>query len=182
MKKLLVTLAAVLVSVSSFGQGQIVFNNRNLTAPDGSLYNAPITGDTVGGTAQLMLSSGGSLTPLLPINTFRAAPNNQFLTGPVTVDVTGQPPGTKNLTFVVQAWKGAASYEAAKTTAGASLGQSAPFTVAGALGGLDPAGGPPFIAPDVSGLQGFAIAPVPEPSTIALGILGAAALFIRRRK
>jgi len=31
-------------------------------------------------------------------------------------------------------------------------------------------------------IQGFTLVPVPEPSTIALGLLGAAALFLRRRK
>jgi hypothetical protein len=32
------------------------------------------------------------------------------------------------------------------------------------------------------GLESFAVVPVPEPSTIALGLLGAAFLLLRRRK
>jgi hypothetical protein len=180
MKKLLVTLAAVLISASAFAQGTIVFNNRNLTAPAGGTYNAPITGNTVGATAQLFLVTGAAgsetYTPLTPVNTFRAAPNNAFLTGPVQVEVPGQPPGTTGVRFVVRAWQGA-SYDTAT-----ERGQSAIITVTQPLGGT-PTGAPPITPPDLGGAQGLQSFPVvPEPSTIALGLLGAAALLYRRRK
>jgi hypothetical protein len=183
MKKLLVTLAAVLVSVSSFAQGTLTFNNRNLTGPNNTTYNAPINGvnNPANTTAQLFLvGAGGALTALTPINTFRAAPNSQFLTGPVTVTVPGQPAGTTGLNFVVRAWEGA-SYDTATVK-----GQSAQFTV-GALGGTT-AAGQIFLPPDlggpggVGGLPAIGFTLVPEPSTIALGLLGAAALLYRRRK
>jgi hypothetical protein len=187
MKKLLVTLAAVLVSVSSFAQatsGTITFNNRGLSpaTAGGTPYNAPINNvtDPASARAQLYLVTGtaGSevYTPLTPLQTFRASPNQAFFVGPVSVSVDGQAPGTSGLRFVVRAWQGAANYDAAVIK-----GQSDPITVAAGLGGTGPGG--VFLPPDLggpNGLQSFSL--VPEPSTIALGVLGAAALLYRRRK
>jgi hypothetical protein len=179
MKKLLVTLAAVLVSASAFAQGTVTFNNRNLTGAGGVLYHAPITGDTIGASAQLFLVAGGVETPLTPTQTFRPAPNNAFFVGPVTVAIPGVAAGVSGTQVRVKAWQGA-SYDAS-----AVRGQSELITL-GQLGG-DPGGGnPPITPPDLGGLNGqnglqsFAV--VPEPSTIALGVLGAAALLLRRRK
>jgi hypothetical protein len=180
MKKLLVTLAAVLISASAFAQGTVVFNNRNLTGAGGTLYHAPITGNTVGATAQLFLvGTGGALTPLTPTQTFRPAPNNAFFVGPVTVEVPNVAAGTSGTIVRVRAWQGA-SWDAAT-----ERGESTDITL-GPLGGTPPGGLPPVTPPDLGGLNGanglqsFAI--VPEPSTIALGVLGAAALLLRRRK
>jgi len=177
MKKLLVTLAAVLLSVSTFAQnlGQIVVKNNGINDAAGNSYNAPITGDTTGGQAQLFLvGAGGTLTALTPPTTFRTGAAAQYLSA-VTVDVPGTTPGG-SATFVLKAWVGGSSFDAATT----SKGQSGPFTVSN-LGGT-PASGPPITPPALNGLQTFALVPVPEPSTIALGVLGAAALLIRRRK
>jgi hypothetical protein len=58
-------------------------------------------------------------------------------------------------------------------------GESAPLTIA-ALGGINPETGAIVPTPDLAGLQSFTL--VPEPSTIALGVLGAIAFFFRRRK
>jgi hypothetical protein len=182
MKKLLVTLAALLVSVSALAQGTITFHNRALTDPvSGAAYDAPISGDTVGANAQLFLvGAGGALTPLTPVQTFRPAPNNRFFVAPVVVTVPGSPAGTTGVQVRVRAWQGA-SYDTATVK-----GESGIITV-GALGGI-PASGPPITPPDLGGAAagqglpatGFAV--IPEPSTMALGLLGAAALLFRRRK
>jgi len=177
MKKLLIALAAVLVTVASYGQGQVVFGNL------GGGVNAPVMyGDTGHGpgpdfSAQLFLSANGTLTPLTPATTFRPAG-----TGPQaiadrywvtqTVDVPGVTPGN-NATFVVQAWKTATGLDAAKA-ANADYGVSTPVTIAVGGGTLPPA--------NLTGLAGFTVIPIPEPSIIALGALGAAALMLRRRK
>jgi hypothetical protein len=131
-----------------------------------------------GASAQLFLvsGSGASLvyTPLLPFQTFRPPPDQQFFAGPVTVTVPGQAPGTTGLQFVVRAWNGV-SYQDAFLR-----GQSAAFTV-GPLGGTT-SDGQIFLPPDlggpggVGGLRGFF---VPEPSTIAIVLLGAVALLRR---
>jgi hypothetical protein len=174
MKKLLIALAAALVTVASYGQGQVVFGNL------GGGINAPVMlGDTGHGpgpdyTAQLFLQSGNSFTPLTPPSTFRPAgagaqaiADRYWVTQ--TVDVPGIQPGG-NATFVVRAWRTAlGSFDAAV----AESGQSAPITIAVGGGTLPPA--------NLTGLAGFTVA-VPEPSVIALGVLGASALFLRRRK
>jgi len=78
---------------------------------------------------------------------------------------------------------------------GGVIQYSKTFT-SGPLGGAPAGGGLPVTPPNLTGLAvdagGFiltgagaqlgVVAAVPEPSTIALGVLGAAALLIRRRK
>ena len=179
MKKLLVTLAAVLVSVSTFAQGQIIFNNRT---PSG---DAPVSrpnglGAGAGITAQLYLvGAGGALTPLTPTTTFRttSAAAAFFVTDINPFAVQGVLPG-QSATFRMVAWETTAgSYENAVAT-GALNGASNDVLV-NQLGGT-PQGGAPIPPPALNGLQAFTL--IPEPSTMALGVLGAAALLFRRRK
>jgi hypothetical protein len=179
MKKLLVTLAAVLVSVSTFAQGQIIFNNRTpsgdapVSRPDG-------TGAGAGITAQLYLvGAGGALTPLTPTTTFRttSAAAAFFVTDINPFTVQGVLPG-QSATFRFVAWEtSAGSYENAVAT-GALNGRSSTDVTITQLGGT-PAGGAPIPPPALNGLTAFQL--IPEPSTMALGVLGAAALLFRRR-
>jgi hypothetical protein len=179
MKKLLVTLAAVLVSVSTFGQGTILFNNRVTGQVDAPVRRADQTGAGAGVNAQLFLVSGGTpvtYTALSPATTFRSTSATAafYVTQPATpVTVPGVAAGSQ-ATIVLRAWEGAvgSSYDTA-----AVKGQSLPITIT--LGGVPPVGAP---IPDavLTGMQGFEM--VPEPSTMALGLLGAAALLYRRRK
>jgi len=60
---------------------------------------------------------------------------------------------------------------------GVARGESRPFTVADQLGN-----GGLVLSPTLAGLQSFQLYIVPEPSTIALGILGAGCLFLLRRR
>jgi len=175
MKKLLVTLAAVLVSVSSFAQGTVIFNNRT-QAGDAPIKRPDGTGAGAGISAQLYLQTApGVFTALTPATTFRtASAAAAFFVNEINpFTVQGVLPG-QSATFKVVAWEtSAGSYEAAVLK-----GESNPFTIA-QLGGT-PAGGAPIPTPSLNGLQGFTM--IPEPSTIALGVLGAAALLYRRRK
>jgi hypothetical protein len=178
MKKLLVTLAAVLVSASTFAQGTIFFNNRTSTG------DVPVYADatrTLGagslGTvnAQLFLqpAGGGALVPLTPATTFRNnSPAASFFVNPLDVTVPGFAPGT-SATVIFRAWQGA-DYASATVR-----GESLPLVIS-ALGGVNPQTGAIVPTPDLAGLVSFNL--VPEPSTIALGVLGAAALLYRRRK
>ena len=183
MKKLLVTLAAVLVSVSTFAQGTIVFNTRIVGQVDAPVWAPGGTGTTGAGSlgtvnAQLFLvGAGGALTALTPATTFftGATAANRYVQIPTSnVTVPGVAAGSP-ATVILRAWQGA-SYDAAVGGAGA-YGQSNPITIT--LGGQPPTGAP--LQPAVlSGLQAFTL--VPEPSTLAFGLLGAAALLYRRRK
>jgi len=180
MKKLLIALAAVVVAtVASYGQGavgQVQFANKGtgLDAPVTIAGSNPTVGLGTSYNAQLFLAdaSGNATTALTPITTFRApgtgaaAIADRYII-PVTVDVPGHAPG-ETLSFIMRAFNGA-TYDAAQ-----NKGQSAPFSVT-IGGGLNPP------AP-LSTLQGFTVTAVPEPSIIALGVLGAAALALRRRK
>ena len=184
MKKLLVTLTAVLVSVSSFGQGSVFFNNRTSTG-DAPVSRPDGTGAGAGVTAQLFLVSGtaGSetFTPLTPATTFRdTSAAARFFVNAVDVIVPTIPAGSP-ATFRVRAYETAAgTWDAANAPGSAFLrGESGDVTVA-QLGGITPTGGI-VPTPDLAGLTAFTLV-VPEPSTIALGILGAAALLYRRRK
>jgi len=179
MKKLLVTLTAVLVSVSTFGQGTILFNNRIVGSVDAPVYQPDgTTGAGPGAVGQLFLVSGGNFTALTPATTFRDGSANpvaaRYVVQPATaVTVPGVAAGAQ-AQIVLRAWMGAvgSSYDAATIK-----GQSAPITIT--LGG-QPAVGAPIPDAFLTGLQGFNM--VPEPSTMALGLLGAAALLYRRRK
>jgi hypothetical protein len=179
MKKLLIALAAVLVTASSYGQGTIFFSTKVGTSVDAPVTLPDGTGPGPDYTAQLFLvGAGGSLTPLTPATTFRDGSKNptaaKYVTIPAeqVVTVPGVGPAG-SATVELAAWKTSlGSFDAAK--AAQQLGISAPLTVNNLGGGALP-------PPNLVGLQGFVI-PVPEPSTIALGILGASALLLRRRK
>jgi len=178
MKKLLVTLTAVLVSVSTFAQGTIFFNNRTsagdvrIFAPDGT--SGAGTLGTVNAQLFLVPAGGGTEVALTPATTFRSGAAASFFVNPVDVTVPGVAAGTP-ATVIVRAWLGA-DYATALTS-----GQSAPLTISG-LGGVNPQTGAIVPTPDLAGLQSFTLVTIPEPSTIALGVLGAAALLYRRRK
>jgi hypothetical protein len=176
MKKLLVTLVAVLASATAFGQGTINFNN--LVSAAG--INAPVfkpdgttgAGAGAGANAQLFLLAGGVYTALTPATTFRtspAGPAQGYVVAPATAVTVPGVAGGAQATVVLRAWEGAGTYDAA-----AIRGESSPITIT--LGG---AGAPPSLPANLVGLTSFSM--VPEPSTLALGLLGAAALLYRRR-
>jgi len=186
MKKLIIALAAVLVTVASYGQGQVNFANR--LGAGGSILSVPVflagTQDGPGPdySAQLFLvGTGGALTPLTPVSTFNkagagaAAIASQFW-APQTITIPGHFAG-ENLNFQVQAWKTAeGTYQTAT-----SKGQSDPF--AALLGGASADPNVPPSTPSVlANLKSFTVSTVHEPSIIALGVLGASALLLRRRK
>jgi hypothetical protein len=178
MKKILVVIFTALVSISSFAQGTVIFNNRTqagdrpITLPGGDG-----AGILPGATAQLVLVTGmvGSevYTPLTPTTPFRTGNAAAFFTEISSFVVTGVQPG-ESAKFVVRAWAGGSTWETALWR-----GESAIFT-AGPLGGTPPGGGLPVTAPTLDNLQSFWV--VPEPSTIALGVLGATAFLFRRKR
>lgn len=87
---------------------------------------------------------------------------------------------------MLAAWysgSGITSYATAASTPGIPYGASEIGILSG-LGGLN-SGGPPSTAPDLAGLgiTSFSlVTTVPEPSTIALGVIGASAFLMRLRR
>lgn len=182
MKKLLIALAAVVISVASYAQGTINFNNRfgagGVDAPVTLGAGGPGPGPSY--SAGLYLGAGGS-GGLIPgsITTFRDGAANaalaKYITSISSLAVPGTTAGQQNVTVQMRAWlTSAGSYEAAAATA---RGSSGDLVIAELGGGPNPAA----VNNLPASFTGFVI-PVPEPSTIALGVLGAAALLFRRRK
>jgi hypothetical protein len=177
MKKLIITLAALTVTVAAYGQGAVTFNNRvtgvvdaRVMLPDGKGAGAGFTAQLIGGPAGTAVDK---LVALTPSTTFRenAAGTAQGYVNAVDVTVPGVAAGSQ-ATLVMRAYNGS------DYASSALKGQSAAITIALGGGTLPPA--------NLAGLQGFSISGsavvIPEPSTIALGVLGAALLLIRRRK
>ena len=94
--------------------------------------------------------------------------------GSGSISVPGQP-GGNSIVVQLRAWKGGAG----STFAGAAVsGTSQLITIA-----LGNAGSPPSLPTAITTMGNFNLtATIPEPATIALGLMGAGALFIRRRK
>jgi len=185
MKKLLLVCVVSLVGVSSVSaQGTVNFVNRITGTLDAPVYLNGVGGTLLSGAtfvAQLYYSATdpgptGSLTAILDAAAvFRTGAGAGYWNA--GTDATRQLPGILPNTQVwlqVRAWDSTfgATYDLAKA-AGGAWGDSKVFSETAG-------GGTPPVAPaNLTGLTAFTL--VPEPSTIALGILGAVALLLRRR-
>lgn len=174
--------------VLTYGQGQISFATFN------TAVNAPITNGLTGALAtgsgyyaQLFYGPAGAVESALVSLT--NAPATLSAAGYVT---TGSGGGTRytqdavvapgSALFQVRAWTAALGNN--WTTALANWQSGANPTAVLGKSNIIPvtttvAPTPPAL---LAGLQGFSLQPVPEPSVIALGALGLAAILYRRRK
>ncbi len=174
MKKILIVVASVLVSVGTFGQGTINFSNvgPGLNAPISKADGTKLSGDKY--KAELLVGSSASSLTAVATSAFSstASAAGLFLGGSVTL--AGQAGGTSPF-IQVRAWDTTtgATYAAATTK-----GASTVFVLGAKLG--DPSANPPTTPPALLGMTSFSL--VPEPSVIALALLGGAALLMRRRK
>jgi hypothetical protein len=189
MKKLLVTTASLVLAVSAFAQGTLNFANNVPTATPP--INAPVFDErgSAAGTAA-RLSGSGFMVQLYAraagtSSAFEAAGAAvAFLSGtgagywiPATRTANNVAPGSQ-AEVVLRAWRvsDGATWESAQA-AGRGFGQSVAITVGTGGGGT-----PPALPVNLTGLTSFSL--VPEPSTIALGIIGGLGtlMLIRRRK
>jgi hypothetical protein len=122
-----------------------------------------------------MVTNSASTVPLF-VGTFNGG-------NPYTIT-----PSTPNaqIAFAFAAWSistGALTYDAAKLATTGYTGESA-VAQGYTLGGFrsPPSLPGPTFGAGAGQVNGLLLTPVPEPSTLALGLLGAAALLMRRRK
>jgi|GEM_PF-5729665 len=177
----LLGLACALAFVSSLQAQQLsVDSSGAFGTSKGQIFQ--VGGTTPLGAAGFSAAVYGSLSSTDP-TTFTIIPGTTITTftqgyifGGPTITVPGAVGGS-TLNYQVRAWQNSsgASWETA-TVRGNSAGI---VTVSLSNPNATPT---PTLAPDLSGFTSFALAAVPEPTTIALGILGAGALLLRRRK
>lgn len=177
MKKLIAVAACVGVTSMALGQG--LFNLG--TKMSGAGINAKVT--HIDGTTPIDGANGwvgqayvgadaSSLAPVGSPVAFRTGRAEGYLPS-MAIDA-GVPGGT-TVWVAIAAWNqnDGATYEDAMNALGA-VGMSAPIQVT-----VLEVPNPP---PNLVGLEGWVVAPIPEPSTLALGLLGIGALMLRRRK
>jgi len=182
MRKLLIVTACLASAVGALAQGTVTFNSTGA-----QIFYAP---GINGGVAVPTTASGGNFTvglyygvagttdptTLTLLKTAGISPlAGRFLGG--TATTPSSTAAGAAAVFEVRAWSGSAlTYELAKADPSAYVGVSGLFN--NATGG----GGSPPGAPQSLTFANVLVSPVPEPSTIALGLLGLGALLIRRRK
>jgi hypothetical protein len=187
MKQILAILG-VSIAATTFAcaQGTIAFQSLGSSSAGPTTVNAPVfntDGLTLlsGAGFSVQLYAGpddGSLAPIGSPIGFLSGPFAGYFDGSDNLPVTGFAQGATPR-LQVRAWDNqggsVTSYESAMIR-----GASAAFT-SPALGD-DTAPYDPSTIPVPQGLTSFSLALVPEPSVVALGILGAAAVIFRRRK
>lgn len=190
MKKLLVTLSAVAFAVGAFAQGTIsfttfstangvnakVFNDDKVTPLAGSSFYAQLY------AAQGAGASASSLQAGTPTTTFRTGSAAGYV-NLTTVSFNNIAKDFAGFTVQMFVWDNSSglynTWEQAKVAYEAKqikAGWSSLLSFNSKIGGDQTS--PPYL----TGLQSFNIAMIPEPSSMALAGLGAAALLIFRRR
>jgi hypothetical protein len=201
MKKLILSIALGGLTASGFAQGTVAF--QNVSNAGGGLVYSNTTATTVGATtfrygaislelfygpvgstlAQLLAGGSGFGDVIFNTTITTSLPGEFFDATAVTTTGaagTGTADPTLNVELAIAGWTGgAASYQAA-------LGTAPLIGITGAWGNATGgAGAPPATQ---AGLKewlvgnSLVLAPTPEPTTLALGGLGAAALLMFRRR
>ncbi len=183
MKKLLTIAACMALAASAFSQGTITFANTSGTVIQTNNFVNP---------AGLMTAAQGALYtyelqvgPNLSVNNGDAGWNTIATTA--GSGIAGRfGAGTKTNTFVGPGGTFAVHVRAFLTAGGSFANASwrGESGYANVTGG-NPTTTPPGVAAAIfggSGLTGFQVSPVPEPSSIALGLLGLGAIALFRRR
>jgi hypothetical protein len=173
MKTLLVLAATGLAAFTTLAQGQFNFGNRvTVVGIDARMFYLDCV-TPLSGAAYLAQTYAGtepdSLAPVGSPVTFRTGAAAGYISSHI---VTTPYPGGTPVWVDMRVWEAAGgdTYEAA-IAAGKFFGKSNPIRLTVAE--------PPMVPPDMVGLQSFCV--IPEASPLALSLLGAAALLLRRR-
>jgi len=192
MKKTLITAAALIAAVNIYAQGTVTFANASASAVSNSLTLARISAGTAFRVALYYLpDSAAAPTTAEFDNALVLMPDVGFAAPGVYAGGTRSAPtsGGGAGWFQIRAWEvafGATYADAVRN----SQPQGGRLALVGTSNILKVNLGNPTITPPSpagtligAGIQGFYLVPVPEPSTIGLGLLGIGALLaLRRRK
>jgi hypothetical protein len=198
MKKLLITAAALVVSLNVFAQGrtQSYVDFRNTAALTDTRQRV-YDGTYGGGTANYASAADGFQVGLYwaadgttdesmfsLVGAGASVINNGLFTG----GNRSIPSATGNAMFQVRGWTAAFGTDYATGFAAGAQGGANKVgkgTIFRATGLNDPDQAPTPLPPGAItqyGVIGLALTPVPEPSAIVLGIMGAGALLLLRRR
>ncbi len=211
MEKLIATTFSLIVAISAFAQGQIAFQNNAATrvmAYDGGFYGAPTTVVT----SATMAWTFKCFTKLIPVvrlrlrfRTVEYLVTGLHLASPVSprfravvssAEARRTSPRSMSATLALDrlVWieiVGWNNNSQASTLAAAVGGYSTyvgfsdvfAYTTGNPNATPTPTFGGPITTPSPGAFTGLIIGGVPEPSTLAIGLVGAVSLFfIRRRK
>lgn len=185
MKKLLITAAALLITASTYAQGVVNFANNAATAIRDTDGTSVVAGDGIRAALYWApLSDPNNFTQIGADSTVAVSPPvaGTFAAGSRTTGNATAPGGVAR--FQVRAWELAygSTFEAAMA-APAMGGRTAKLGISNTV--EMPTGNPP-LTPAASltanGLQSFQLMIVPEPSVVALGVMGVGALLLLRRR
>jgi len=187
MKKLIIASLAVATATTMYGQGLVSFTTTGgrvsyATVADGSAITA---GTYVGSEMIGAVMHEGTEIGRANFGVSGTGKPTGRLADP-TVAVDGLAPGT-TFTFTLEAFNAAYEAVADKSTLyaggpdGLYFGVSAPFSYkTGVAGSINPNDAAGLMAVESFGVNAYSV--IPEPTTIALGILGLSSLLLFRRR
>jgi len=188
----LVAVAAVIglsaLSAAAQSGGQMTFTTFTTTPGNGTIFDVggAAAGTTIEATVYTSSTLNGTYLPVVLSGGANAnfSPVGDLLAGRVTEGQTGTSANValgQNGFYEIRAWSASAgsTFEAASVVNGAHVGISTPIQN-GNFGG----GSPAVVGPNTDNFANFTLhtVVVPEPSTIALGIVGAVGLLALRRR
>lgn len=189
MKKSLLTTIAVAscgFGLSAFGQGTVVLENAANSSANVSVQGGAASAPAGSYQVALLWFNGSSYQQIGAV--YQTTTANSDGAGYFFGETVTVPTYTATGTFEVQAWQGNfANYAAAVAGGGTEhVGQTPSFISAEGNDTIVPPGTPVNLTLKTPGAGNWngniVLVPVPEPTTIALGGLGAAALLLFRRR
>lgn len=178
---LAISLAASVVKAD----GTINFFTFNNNTSFGQVY-LPGTTTSVGSTflGQLYVSTSlnGTYTAVGSAVAFSGGGASPSAINSGSVNVPGSAAGGDTVFYKLYVWNSAAgsTFEQASVSGAGIVGKSAGNSII--LGGVPSGGGSSLPPNQANTFTSFQLAAVPEPTTIALGVLGGLGLLARRRK
>lgn len=175
MKKLFILIAMFGLAATAFSQGQVTLANNASTLITNFNTGLPIAVGSI--SFQLLAGAdAGSLAPVGPVVGTSGFAGRIALT---IIYIAAVPPGA-TATFRIQAWDSSwASFQAvANSGMAVTIGQSMIFT-SETSPNIDP---PPLPISLAGKYAPFTVGILPEPSTIALGVISAVSLLLVRRR